>query len=98
MAGLAGQKYGFTDDNVSRAPEGEGVYQIERGDGAIIYIGSGKIRERLQSHRRKADGVTDACIFRNSPVNYRREECANCRAVEQRMLSTTPTLCNQRIG
>jgi len=97
MAGLTGQKYSFTDDSVANAPEGEGVYQIERSDGTIIYIGSGKIRARLQSHRRKENDA-DACIFRNAPTGYRREECANCKAVEQRMLSTTPTLCNQRIG
>jgi len=97
MAGVGGDRYAFTDDNVSKAPEEEGVYQIERDGGTIIYIGSGKIRARLQSHRRKENDA-DACIFRNAPTHYRRRPCANCKAVEQHLLSTTPTLCNQRIG
>lgn len=98
MAGLGGKRYSYRADNVAKAPEGEGVYQIERNDGTIIYIGSGKIRERLQSHVRGDNPGTDACISRNSPGQYARQESANCRAVEQQLLSITRTLCNRRVG
>jgi hypothetical protein len=97
MAGLTGDRYDLTADNVAGSPEGKGVYQIERSDGTVIYIGQGFIRQRLLSHLRR-ENPTDLCVFGNRPTHYRRETCADAEAREKRLLVVTPTLCNQRSG
>jgi len=97
MAGLTGERYGFTQDNASKAPDRKGVYQIESSDGTLIYIGQGNIRERLLSHLRRENTV-DACIFRHEPTHYRREPCTDAEDRERRLLRQFPTLCNQRAG
>ena len=97
MAGLTGERYAFTQDNASKAPDQKGVYQIEASDGTLIFVGQGDISARLLSHLRR-ENTADACIFRHNPTQYRREVCADAEDKESRLLSQFSTLCNQRIG
>ncbi len=97
MAGLTTDRYDLTAENAAKSPEAKGVYQIERSDGTVIYIGKGSIRQRLLSHLRRQD-PSDLCIFGNRPTHYRREPCADAEAREKRLLTVTATLCNQRLG
>lgn len=77
--------YAFTEDNVNKAPENHGVYELYR-DGALTYIGraSGNgvtIRTRLQSHRRGDEG---SCT--EVATDYKREVCDSPVGREKELL------------
>jgi len=56
---ITGEKYPFTDDNISKSPQANGVYALY-DDGTTIYIGRASgdntIRSRLQAHKRGDEG------------------------------------------
>jgi excinuclease UvrABC nuclease subunit len=69
---IGGSKYLFSKDNVDKAPDEHGVYELYDGD-ELIYIGRAAgtgvtIRTRLQAHRRGDEG---RCTQR--ATHYRRE-------------------------
>ncbi len=72
---ISGDKYTFTDKNISNSPTSKGVYALYDGE-ITIYIGKGDgangIRERLQAHKRGDEG---SCT--KGASHYRREVCDN---------------------
>jgi hypothetical protein len=56
---ITGDKYPFTDDNISKSPQKNGVYALYDND-ITIYIGRASgdntIRLRLQAHKRGDEG------------------------------------------
>ena len=94
---LSGTRYTFSEENAARAPEQLGVYQIEDADSKVIYVGQGRIRDRLLSHFH-SENDADECIFSHHPTAYRREVCANAAARERAILAAHNTFCNVRVG
>lgn len=95
MALVKGDRYRFTEDNVSKAPDQEGVYMIVDSGDNPIYIGRGNVRERLKSHYHRRE-ATDECIWNNNPTHYYREPCWNSEQREEELLHLMPTACNLR--
>ena len=92
---ISGKKYDFTQENVDRSPDDDGVYALLRGaEGTIVYIGRGNIRERLQAHF----GGDNPCISRAKPEHYRREVCSDSVSREKELLIAFKTVCNKKVG
>ena len=73
---ITGELYGFTKENVDKAPASHGVYALFE-NGVLTYIGRASgtgvtIRSRLQSHYSGNEG---RCT--QAATHYRREVCAN---------------------
>lgn len=68
---ITGDRYEFTDDNISKSPQSNGVYALY-DDNITIYIGRASgdntIRLRLQAHKRGDEGK---CT--QGASHYRRE-------------------------
>lgn len=82
---IQGDKYTFSDKNVSAAPASAGVYALYEDD-TLIYIGRAMgdtttIRSRLQNHKAGREG---ACTLR--ATSYSREECSNPATRERELL------------
>ena len=82
---ITGDKYTFNTDNVSRAPQSHGMYQLYDGN-ITIYIGraagtSVTIRSRLQDHLSGREGP---CT--QGASSYRREENSRPVAREKELL------------
>jgi excinuclease UvrABC nuclease subunit len=98
---IIGDKYAFTQENVNKAPEEHGVYQLFDGEVTIYYgraSGDGvTIRSRLQSHRKGSEGK---CT--QSATHYRREVTSRPIARERELLEEHQTKtgrlphCNER--
>ena len=97
MGWIQSKRYPFTEENVTKAPIEEGVYGIMTSDDKMIYIGQGKLRNRLTTHYNNQDPA-DACIRKYSPTHYYREVCSNPESREKELLSTYSTYCNKKIG
>lgn len=76
--------YGFTKENVDRAPNEPGVYKLYE-KGTLIYIGMSEmsIRSRLQAHYAGQEG---RCT--QAATEYQREptKAAHARGVEAKLL------------
>jgi len=82
---MSGDRYDFTDENVSRSPQTHGVYQLEEG-AEITYIGRAwgtdvTIRSRLQAHKRGDEGRCTQVA-----KSYRREETEAAVSRERELL------------
>jgi hypothetical protein len=79
---ISGDKYPFSEENVSRSPDVPGVYVLYDGD-RTIYIGmsDSSIRSRLQDHKSGAEGQGTA-----SASHYRRKPCDDPVARERQLL------------
>ena len=81
---ISGDKYSFTDENISKSPTDIGVYALY-DDAETIYIGKAEgengIRERLQAHKRGDEG---SCTQNAS--DYRREVCSNPSSREKELM------------
>lgn len=98
---IGGIKYPFSKDNVDKAPDQHGVYELYDGD-ELIYIGRAAgdgvtIRTRLQAHHRGDEG---RCTQR--ATHYRREANSRPVARESELLRAYVTRhgrlprCNER--
>ena len=100
---IPGDKYAFTEDNVNKAPDDHGVYQLLDGDVTIYYgraAGDGvTIRSRLQSHRNGNEGK---CT--KGATHYRREVTTRPIAREKELLESYVNAhgrlprCNEKVG
>ena len=99
---IRGNKYRFTDKNISNSPTDIGVYVLYEHR-ELIYIGKGDgmngIKSRLRAHKRGDEG---RCTQR--ATSYRRERHRDPSAREVYLLeefykrhSRLPR-CNERIG
>lgn len=99
---VSGELYPFTDENISRAPIGKGVYSLHQNN-ETIYIGKAEgengIRGRLQAHKRGDNG---RCT--QQATHYRREVCNNPSKREEeeliayRLAHGRLPRCNEQIG
>ena len=68
----------FSKDNVEEEPNSYGVYEIGDNSGNILYIGQGRIRDRLKTH----------FIRGNHPIGgaakYRKEITGSKQRAEER--------------
>jgi excinuclease UvrABC nuclease subunit len=79
---IGGDRYAFTDGNISSSPDQPGVYALYK-DGTESYIGKAtiSIRTRLQAHKRGDDG---SCTQRSTA--YRRETTSSPTSRERELL------------
>ena len=99
---VAGELLNFTDEYLSKAPTGKGIYSLHQ-NGETIYIGKADgtngIRGRLQAHKRGDEGK---CT--QQATHYRHEVCNNPSTREEQELLAFQLAnrrlprCNQRIG
>jgi hypothetical protein len=95
VAWISGDKYAFTQENVDKSPNSDGVYGLVRGDGETkVYIGGGNIRSRLQSHF----GGGNSCITREKPTHYYREVTQNWTSREKELIGAYDPICNKKVG
>lgn len=85
---ISGSFHSFTRDEIARAPEAPGVYQLDTNT-ELIYYGSStvSIRGRLASHYAGNEGpCTQQATFFKTEVSYRARER------EQQLLTEYVTL------
>lgn len=70
-----------------------GVYGLFRS-GKCIYVGKGKIRQRLLDHL----NGDNACITRSSPTHWTAELWSNPDDREKQLILELNPGCNDRIG
>lgn len=92
---LSGSKYAFSEENVDRSPDDDGVYGLVKGEAETkIYVGSGNIRDRLQSHFRGEN----PCIKREEPTHYYREVRSDYKEREKELIEAYDPVCNRKVG
>lgn len=91
----------FNWDKLNEVPDVYGVYELGDYAGNVIYIGSGRLRDRLRYWK----SIGDTCIMQARKFRYeelRSEE--RCRERERALLREHQRLhgklprCNERIG
>jgi excinuclease UvrABC nuclease subunit len=70
MSGIKGHDYTWSRSWIEfKAPDGPGVYCLRDKEGKVLFIGKGKVRERLLSHWNR-DNFTDAEIRSHAPATF----------------------------
>jgi hypothetical protein len=90
---ISGEKYPFTQENVDKSPDQDGVYGLVR-DTTAVYIGGGNIRSRLQNHFRGGN----SCITREKPTHYYREALQYWTNREKELIVAYDPVCNKKVG
>jgi hypothetical protein len=73
MAAITGHDYTWSKSWIEfKAPDTPGVYCLRDREGKVLFIGKGKVRERLLSHWNR-DNSTDEAIWDHAPATFRFE-------------------------
>lgn len=68
----------FKKENMKKLPNVYGVYELRNEKGEVIYIGEGKVKERMQAHFSSgSDPIPGTTHYRQQPTGGKR------RAVER---------------
>jgi excinuclease UvrABC nuclease subunit len=73
MKGIRGQDFTWSKPWIEyRAPNSQGVYCLRDKEGKVLFIGKGRVRERLLSHWNR-ENPNDAAIWDHAPAVFRFE-------------------------
>jgi len=73
MAGIKGNGYTWSKSWIEfKAPDAPGVYCLRDKEGKVLFIGKGKVRERLLSHWNR-ENTTDDAIWDHAPASCQFE-------------------------
>ena len=68
MLGIKGRDYTWSKSWIEfKAPDAPGVYCLRDKEGKVLFIGKGKVRERLLSHWNR-ENSTDEAIWDHAPA------------------------------
>ena len=76
-----------------KAPNPQGAYCLRDKQGRVLFIGKGKVRERLLSHWNR-ENSTDAEIWSHSPVTFRFELTTHPAKREAELIQELKPSCN----
>jgi hypothetical protein len=94
MTRIKGHYYAWSSSWIEfKAPNAQGVYAIQNMEGQVIFIGKGKIRERLLRHWNR-ENSTDAAIWTHHPVTFRFELAAHPAEREAELIQELKPACN----
>lgn len=94
MSEIKGQDFTWSKPWIEyRAPNSQGVYSIRNAQGTVVFIGKGKVRERLLSHWNR-ENDTDAAIWDHSPATFRFEVTAHPDKREAELIQKLKPSCN----
>ncbi|HKT13072.1 MAG TPA: hypothetical protein VJW77_14720 [Terriglobia bacterium] len=94
MTDIRGQDYMWSKSWIEYiAPNSQGVYCIRDKEGKVLFIGKGKVRERLLSHWNRRNS-TDTAIWNHSPAIFRFELTAHPDDREADLIRELKPSCN----
>jgi excinuclease UvrABC nuclease subunit len=73
MSGIKGHDYTWSKSWIEfKAPNAPGVYCLRDKEGKVLFIGKGKVLERLLSHWNR-ENSTDEAIWDHAPATFQFE-------------------------
>lgn len=94
MREIRGQDYTWSKPWIEQiAPNSQGVYCLQDKEGKVLFIGKGKVRERLLSHWNRQNSA-DAAIWDHSPAVFRFELTAHPDDREADLIRALKPSCN----
>ena len=94
MREIRGQDFTWSKSWIEyRAPNSQGVYSLRDKDGNTIFVGKGKVRERLLSHWNR-ENPADAAIWGYGPATFRFEVTARPDKREATLIRELKPSCN----
>jgi excinuclease UvrABC nuclease subunit len=94
MTGMKGHDYTWSNSWIEfKAPSAQGVYCLLDKGGRVLFIGKGKVRERLLSHWNRENAI-DAEIWSHIPATFRFELTAQPARREAELIQQLKPPCN----
>ena len=94
MREIKGHGYTWTMSWIEfKAPNSEGVYDIQDKEGRVIFVGSGNIRKRLLSHWNRENSIDEA-IWNHVPASFRFELTDHLAERESQLIHELKPPCN----
>ena len=94
MKEVRGQDYTWSRSWIEyRAPNSQGVYCLRDSGGRVLFVGKGKVRERLLSHWNRENPV-DTAIWKHAPASFRFELTAHPEKLEADLIRDLKPSCN----
>jgi excinuclease UvrABC nuclease subunit len=94
MSEIKGQDYSWSKPWIEySAPNSQGVYSLRNKEGKVLFIGKGRVRERLLSHWNR-ENSTDAAIWDHAPAIFRFELTAHPDKREADLIRELKPPCN----
>lgn len=95
MSGIKGEVYTWNKGWIEfKAPTTPGVYCIRDKDGNVIYVGKGKVRDRLLSHWNHENPV-DQRMWSHAPATFSFELTAHPARREAELIRDLKPSCNR---
>lgn len=94
MSGIKGQDYNWSKSWIEfKAPDTPGVYCLRDKAGNVLFVGKGKVRERLLSHWSR-ENSTDEAIWDHGPETFCFELTARLAEREAELIKKLKPSCN----
>ncbi|HXH49463.1 MAG TPA: hypothetical protein VNM47_08965 [Terriglobia bacterium] len=94
MSGIKGQDYAWSKSWIEyKAPDVAGVYCLRDKFGKVLFIGKGKVRERLLSHWSRENSADEA-IWDHGPDTFCFELTAHPAEREAELIRDLKPSCN----
>ena len=91
MPGFKGHEYTWSKSWIEfKAPDAPGVYCLRDKEGKVLFIGKGKVRERLLSQWNR-ENFTDEAIWDQAPASFRFELSTHHTSRPVRVATPYPT-------
>ena len=94
MSGIKGHDYTWSKSWIEfKAPDVPGVYCLRDKERKVLFVGKGKLRERLLSHWNR-ENPTDASIWDHAPASFRFEVTLHPDKREAELVRELKPPCN----
>ena len=94
MPGIKGHQYTWSKSWIEfKAPDAPGVYCLRDKEGKVLFVGKGKVRERLLSHWNR-ENSTDEAIWACGPASFLFELTTHAADREAELIEELKPSCN----
>lgn len=94
MRGIKGHGYTWSKSWIEfKAPDAQGVYCLRDWEGKVLFVGKGKIRERLLSHWNR-ENSTDEALWGRGPASFQFELNTHPADREAELVQELKPSCN----
>ena len=94
MTEIKGHDYTWSKSWIEfKAPSATGVYCLRDKEGKVLFIGKGKVRDRLLSHWNR-ENPADAAIWNQNPKTFRFELTDHAAEREAELVRELHPSCN----
>ena len=94
MSGIKGHGYTWSKSWIEfKAPDAPGVYCLRDLEGKVLFVGKGKVRERLLSHWSR-ENSTDEAIWDRAPATFQFEPNTHPAEREAELIQELKPPCN----